>query len=274
MPDNTIAIEKIKKYLLDNNLKQVDLAVTYGKEPQDVANILAGRKKRPSIKSLCFKSYFRFKNQIERHQMNQIINITVNDNHEPVVSGRDLHKVLEIKTAYKDWFPRMAEYGFEEGQDFSSFLSKSTGGRPSQDHVLKLDMAKEIAMLQRNEKSKQVRKYFIQVEKDFNSPEKIMARALLMADKKVHKLEAQIEADRPKVLFADAVSASKSSCLIGELAKILKQNGINIGQNKLFQWLRANGYLISRRGESWNQPTQKSMQLGLFELKKNSHQSL
>lgn len=81
-------------------------------------------------------------------------------------------------------------------------------------------------------------------------------------------LEAQIEADRPKVLFADAVSASKSSCLIGELAKILKQNGINIGQNKLFQWLRANGYLISRRGESWNQPTQKSMQLGLFELKK------
>ncbi|HER2939912.1 TPA: phage antirepressor KilAC domain-containing protein [Streptococcus pyogenes] len=202
--------------------------------------------------------------------MNQIINITVNDNHEPVVSGRDLHKVLEIKTAYKDWFPRMAEYDFEEGQDFSSFLSKSTGGRPSQDHVLKLDMAKEIAMLQRNEKSKQVRKYFIQVEKDFNSPEKIMARALLMADKKVHKLEAQIEADRPKVLFADAVSASKSSCLIGELAKILKQNGINIGQNKLFQWLRANGYLISRRGESWNQPTQKSMQLGLFELKKTA----
>ncbi|AGQ28123.1 phage antirepressor KilAC domain-containing protein [Streptococcus pyogenes] len=202
--------------------------------------------------------------------MNQIINITVNDNHEPVVSGRDLHKVLEIKTAYKDWFPRMAEYGFEEGQDFSSFLSKSTGGRPSQDHVLKLDMAKEIAMLQRNEKSKEVRKYFIQVEKDFNSPEKIMARALLMADKKVHKLEAQIEADRPKVLFADAVSASKSSCLIGELAKILKQNGVNIGQNKLFQWLRANGYLISRRGESWNQPTQKSMQLGLFELKKTA----
>ncbi|HFZ7160429.1 TPA: phage antirepressor KilAC domain-containing protein [Streptococcus agalactiae] len=202
--------------------------------------------------------------------MNQLIDINLNENQEPVVSGRQLHKALEIKTAYKDWFPRMAEYGFEEGQDFSSFLSKSTGGRPSQDHVLKLDMAKEIAMLQRNEKSKQVRKYFIQVEKDYNSPEKIMARALLMADKKVHKLEAQIEADRPKVLFADAVSASKSSCLIGELAKILKQNGIDIGQNKLFQWLRGNGYLISRRGESWNQPTQKSMQLGLFELKKTN----
>ena len=83
-------------------------------------------------------------------------------------------------------------------------------------------------------------------------------------------LEAKIEADRPKVLFADAVNASKSSCLIGELAKILKQNGIDIGQNKLFQWLRSNGYLISRRGESWNQPTQKSMKLGLFELKKTN----
>ncbi|WP_420780522.1 phage antirepressor KilAC domain-containing protein [Streptococcus canis] len=86
----------------------------------------------------------------------------------------------------------------------------------------------------------------------------------------VKRLETKIEKDKPKVLFADAVSASKSSCLIGELAKILKQNGIDIGQNKLFQWLRANGYLISRRGESWNQPTQKSMQLGLFELKKTA----
>ncbi|WP_136284087.1 antA/AntB antirepressor family protein, partial [Streptococcus pyogenes] len=199
--------------------------------------------------------------------MNQIINITVNDNHEPVVSGRDLHKVLEIKTAYKDWFPRMAEYGFEEGQDFSSFLSKSTGGRPSQDHVLKLDMAKEIAMLQRNEKSKQVRKYFIQVEKDFNSPEKIMARALLMADKKVHKLEAQIEADRPKVLFADAVEASETSILIGDFAKILRQNGYNIGQNRLFVWLRENGFLIRKNGESYNMPTQRSMDMKLFEVK-------
>lgn len=144
------------------------------------------------------------------------------------------------------------------------------GGHNKVDHIIKLDMAKEIAMIQRTDKGKEVRQYFIQVEKDFNSPEKIMARALLMADKKIHKLETQIEADRPKVLFADAVSASKSSCLIGELAKILKQNGIDIGQNKLFQWLRSNGYIISRRGESWNQPTQKSMQLGLFELKKTN----
>lgn len=202
--------------------------------------------------------------------MNELINVTLNDNQEPVVSGRQLHEALGVNSRYTTWFDRMKEYGFTEGQDFLPNLGKSTGGRQATDHVIKLDMAKEIAMIQRTERGKQVRQYFIQVEKDFNSPEKIMARALLMADQKVHKLEAKIEADRPKVLFADAVSASKSSCLIGELAKILKQNGINIGQNKLFQWLRTHGYLISRRGESWNQPTQKSMQLGLFELKKTN----
>lgn len=205
--------------------------------------------------------------------MNELINVTLNENHEPVVSGRQLHETLEVKTEYKKWFKRMTEYGFAENEDYLRVTQKcpTLGGlQDVTDHVLKLDMAKEIAMIQRTDKGKEVRTYFIQVEKDFNSPEKIMARALLMADKKVHKLEAQIEADRPKVLFADAVSASKSSCLIGELAKILKQNGIDIGQNKLFQWLRSNGYLISRRGDSWNQPTQKSMDLELFELKKTN----
>lgn len=105
-----------------------------------------------------------------------------------------------------------------------------------------------------------------------NNPDFAIAAFQALKEERARKqaLEAQIEADRPKVLFADAVSASKSSCLIGELAKILKQNGIGIGQNKLFQWLRSNGYLISRRGESWNQLTQKSMQLGLFELKKTN----
>lgn len=97
--------------------------------------------------------------------MNELINITLNENQEPVVSGRQLHKALGVKTAYKDWFPRMTEYGFTDGEDFSSFLSKSTGGRPSQDHIIKLDMAKEIAMIQRTDKGKEVRQYFIQVEK-------------------------------------------------------------------------------------------------------------
>ncbi|HEN2899751.1 TPA: phage antirepressor KilAC domain-containing protein [Streptococcus agalactiae] len=207
--------------------------------------------------------------------MNQLINVTLNDNQEPVVSARALHQTLEVKKRFSAWFEQNIK-SFVEGYDYTGV----PGGTPVKggngntqyldDYALTLDTAKHLAMMSKTDEGAKVRKYFIQVEKDFNSPEKIMARALLMADKKVHRLEAQIEADRPKVLFADAVSASKSSCLIGELAKILKQNGINIGQNKLFQWLRANGYLISRRGESWNQPTQKSMQLGLFELKKTA----
>ena len=96
--------------------------------------------------------------------MDELISITLNENHEPVVSGRDLHKALEIKTKYNDWLKRMIDYGFEESQDFVAIAQKRVTAQGNQteytDHVLKLDMAKEIAMLQRNEKSKEVRKYF------------------------------------------------------------------------------------------------------------------
>lgn len=207
--------------------------------------------------------------------MNELINVTLNDNHEPVVSARHLHLALGIKTEYRKWFSRMTEYGFEENQDFSRVTQKcpTPGGlQTTTDHIIKLDMAKEIAMIQRTDRGKQVRQYFIQVEKDFNSPEKIMARALLMADQKVHKLEAKIEADRPKVLFAEAVSASHTSILVGDLAKLISQNGFKIGANRLFSWLRDNGYLIKKRGASWNMPTQKSMELALFEIKETNIQ--
>ena len=140
--------------------------------------------------------------------MNELIKITYNKD-RPAVSARDLHDFLEVKTAYKDWFPRMCEYGFTEGEDFCSFLSESTGGRPAQDAVLTIDMAKELCMIQRNEKGKQARQYFLQIEKDWNSPEKVMARALQIAGDKLKRLENKVEADAPKVLFADAVSASK-----------------------------------------------------------------
>ena len=121
-------------------------------------------------------------------------------------------------------------------------------------------------MIQRSEKGKQFRQYFLQLEKDWNSPEKVMARALLLADKKIHVLEAKVEQDAPKVLFADAVSTSQTSILIGDLAKLLKQNGADIGQKRLFQWMRENGYLI-KSGSSINMPTQRAMDLKLFEVK-------
>lgn len=206
--------------------------------------------------------------------MNELINITLNEKHEPVVSARDLHKGLEVKSKYNDWLKRMLDYGFSEGIDFVAIAQKKVTAQGNQtefiEHVFNLDSAKEIAMIQRNDKGKEVRKYFIQIEKDFNSPEKIMARALLLADKKVHQLEAQIEADRPKVLFADAVSASHSSILVGDLAKLISQNGFKIGANRLFAWLRDNGYLIKRRGNSWNMPTQRSMDMKLFEIKETT----
>lgn len=201
--------------------------------------------------------------------MNELIKVTY-DNDRPAVSARDLHDFLEVKTAYKDWFPRMCEYGFTEGEDFCSFLSESTGGRPAQDAILTIDMAKELCMIQRNEKGKLARQYFIQVEKDWNSPEKVMARALQIAKDRIMRLETKITEDKPKVLFADAVSASHTSILVGELAKLLRQNGVDIGQNRLFAWLRDNGYLIRRSGSDYNMPTQRSMDIGLFSIKETA----
>ena len=201
--------------------------------------------------------------------MNELIKV-IYDNDRPAVSARDLHDFLEVKTAYKDWFPRMCEYGFTEGDDFCSFLSESTGGRPAQDAILTIDMAKELCMIQRNEKGKLARQYFIQIEKDWNSPEKIMARALKIAKDKIMRLETKVEEDKPKVLFADAVSASHTSILVGELAKLLRQNGADIGQNRLFAWLRDNGYLIRRDGIDYNMPTQRSMEMGLFDIKETA----
>lgn len=102
-----------------------------------------------------------------------------------------------------------------------------------------------------------------QLPKDYPSA----LRALADATEKLLAVETENEANRPKVLFADAVSTAKTSILVGELAKLLKQNGVDIGQNRLFGWLRENGFLIRRNGTDFNMPTQKSMDLGLFEIK-------
>lgn len=135
-------------------------------------------------------------------------------------------------------------------------------------------MAKHLAMMSRTEKGKEVRDYLINLERAWNSPEQVFARALKMADKTIDKLKSDNviliednERMKPKEIFADAVTASDTSILIGELAKILRQNGVQTGQNKLFEWLRNNGYLIKRKGSDWNMPTQKAMDMDLFEIK-------
>jgi anti-repressor protein len=209
-------------------------------------------------------------------RMNELIKITY-DNDRPAVSARDLHEFLGVGADYRHWFPRMCEYGFTEGQDFNSVKNDRVQmegdrmvSRTVDDAILTIDMAKELCMLQRNEKGKQARQYFIQLEKDWNSPEKVMARALQIANKKLQVLEAKAEEDKPKVLFADSVAASNTSILVGELAKLLRQNGVDIGGTRLFRWMRENGYLIRRSGSDYNMPTQRSMEMGLFTIKETA----
>lgn len=110
------------------------------------------------------------------------------------------------------------------------------------------------------------------IEKVLSDPDTIIRLATSLKEEREKRaaLETQAEVDKPKVLFADAVSVSNNSILVGELAKLLKQNGVNIGQNRLFKWLRANGYLIRRKGTDYNMPTQRAMELGLFEIKETA----
>lgn len=210
------------------------------------------------------------------------------DGDRPTVSGRELHRELGVSTPYHKWFPRMCEYGFTENVDYrvTDKNVHNSGGGPQtiMDHELTLNMAKEISMIQRNEAGKRIRLYLIQVEEAWNSPMQIMSRALVMANKeietfreKVLHLESEnkqqaekIALDAPKVLFSDSVSASHTSILIFDLAKLIKQNGVDIGGKRLFQWMRENKWLISRKGADYNMPTQRAMEQGLFEIKEST----
>lgn len=202
------------------------------------------------------------------------------DAEQPTVSARDLYTGLEIKSNFTTWFDRMCEYGFTKNdykKCFPNLESGCNGGQNMVDYQISVDMAKQICMIQRSEKGRLYRQYFLDLEKAWNTPEQVFARALRMADKTIESLKADntvllesVERMRPKEVFADAVSASRTSILIGELAKLLKQNGIEIGQRRLFSWMRENGFLV-KRGSSMNMPTQKGMELGLFEIKEGSY---
>lgn len=197
---------------------------------------------------------------------------------EKVVYGTELHSILEVKSKFADWVKnRLNDCEAVENEDFQTFSKNLEKGRPAVDYIIKLDIAKEMAMLERNEKGKQVRRYFIDLEKAWNTPEQVFARALKLADKEIEKLKSNntvlledVKRMKPKEVFADAVTTSTTSILIGELAKILKQNGYETGEKRLFSWLRENGYLIKRKGTDYNAPTQKSMELGLFEVKETA----
>lgn len=202
-----------------------------------------------------------------------LIKVYQNDRQEQIVDARELHKELGNKRQFSDWIKqRIEQYGFVEDIDFTTFHNfvKREGsnlGSKTTEYALTLDVAKEIAMVENNEQGKKIRRYFIEVEKKARNMFDI-PKTLPEALRKAAELAEQLEQQKPKVLFAESVETSKNSVLINELSKILKQNGYDIGQNRLFEKLRNEGYLIKQKGQNWNLPTQKSMDLGLFEVKK------
>ena len=196
--------------------------------------------------------------------MNELLKVEVNENQEPIISGRMLHEFLGVKTPYTQWFDRMIDYGFVENIDFLTVSQKceiANGGYQNKiDHAIKLDMAKELAMIQRNERGKQARQYFIEVEKEWNSPDKVMARALIMANKTIEsknllieqqgrelEMKSQIISElKPKADYTDTILQSKALVNINQIAKdygmsarkmnqILADRGVQYKQGK--QWL-------------------------------------
>lgn len=191
--------------------------------------------------------------------MNDLIKIDFTKD-QPMVSAKDLYIGLGIKTSFRNWFPRMCEYGFEEGRDFRPFLGESIGGRPSKEYMITIDMAKQICMLQRSEKGKLYRQYFLELEKAWNSPEQVMARALRLANQSVEALQERcfllgaelqrqqklIEEMTPKVSYLDEILQSPSLVLTTQIAKdygmsavrlnrILRDLGIQYKMNE--QWV-------------------------------------
>ena len=186
--------------------------------------------------------------------MNELIKINYTSD-RPTVSARDLHEFLEVDTPYRLWFPRMCEYGFTEGQDFNPYIFErvqNEGGRmvsrTVEDAQLTIEMAKEICMLQRNEKGKIARQYFIQLEKDWNSPERVMARALQIAEQTLSELKTENAQQKqllaeysPKASYYDVVLQTKDALSTSQIAK---------DYGKSAKWLNA---MLHDLGVQYNQ---------------------
>jgi anti-repressor protein len=216
----------------------------------------------------------------ERRRMNELIKV---DADAQVVSARELHEALGVEKRFSAWFETNSQ-GFVEGEDFTGAYLKVQsnqygGEKEIQDYNLSVDMAKHICLMSRTDKGKACRQYLIDVEKAWNTPEQVMARALKIANQTIDSLKENniklIEANermKPKEIFADAVATSKTSILVGDLAKLICQNGYQIGQKRLFDWLRNNGYLV-KSGSSYNMPMQRYVEQGLFEVKESNVQN-
>jgi len=177
--------------------------------------------------------------------MNELIKVEVADNGEQIVSARELHNFLEVGTEFRHWFPRMCEYGFTEDQDYTPVIfDHPQNGQPTTDYAIKISMAKEIAMIQRNEKGKEARQYFIEIEKAWNSPEQVMARALEIAHRTIAGFQNQVRMLKPKADYFDALVDRKLLTNIRNTAKEL-----HVEEKVFVNKLIAKGYLYRGANE-------------------------
>lgn len=204
--------------------------------------------------------------------MNELIKINYDNPEKPVVSGRELHEALGIKTAYKDWFPRMCEYGFTENSDFLTVAQKRATAQGNfttyNDHMLTIPMAKELCMIQRTDIGRKFRQYFISVEEAWNSPEMVMQRALSIANERVKALQlsvSQLTVDnqimQPKAEYFDELVDRRLLTNFRDTAKEL-----HIGQKEFIQFLLDHKYVYRDR-KSKLKPYMPYVEDGLFELK-------
>lgn len=215
---------------------------------------------------------------LEYEQFGQI-RITMSESNEPLFCLADVCRVLDL-------IPSKVAQRLDK--DVLSKYPLETAGGIQQTNFVDEDGLYDVILDSRKPEAKKFRKWVTSevlpsirkhgiymtnetLEKALTSPDFLIRLATNLKEEKQKRIETEqkIQKDAPKVLFADAVSTSQRSCLVAELAKILQQNGVNIGQNRLFVWMRENGYLCSK-GQYYNQPTQKAMELGLFELKQTS----
>ena len=204
--------------------------------------------------------------------MTELIKVQERDG-EQLVSGRELHKFLEVKTRFDKWFNRMCEYGFFENKDYIAIGQKRPTAQGNEttytEYLMKISMAKEISMLQRNEKGKEARMYFIKCEEAWNCDEAIVSRALSIQNKKILEykekidvLETKIDSDAQRVSFAETIEKSSDCLLVREFSKVIANEGINLGEKKLYRWLRDKGFILKNSTE----PTQRAVTMGLFKV--------
>ena len=188
--------------------------------------------------------------------MNELIKV---NEVEQTVSARTLYEAVGSTERFSAWFERQLQFGFVENEDYVGCKFFNTqANQELQDYILSIDMAKHICMVQKSEKAKQVRQYLIDLEKAWNTPEQIMARALRVADQTIASLNQKVLEMKPKADFFDAVTDSKQAIEMGQVAKVLD---MGIGRNKLFEFLRAEKILMGN-----NQPYQRYIDEGYFRV--------